>query len=214
MTYAAWSLFALVALADWVAVARGDRRAEAVLKPAATLALIAVPAAALVSFGEPDASVSITVWLFVALFFGLLGDIALLSDSIPRFKLGLAAFLVGHLAYLLAFLQTGTDGPVGAAFTVLFLALVATRHVLPEAWRMGGPTLAIPVAAYTLVIGAMLFAAFGTGIGLIAVGASIFVASDSILSVNRFVRPLPRGHLMVMVTYHVGQALIVAGLLS
>ena len=42
----------------------------------------------------------------------------------------------------------------------------------------------------------------------------VFVASDSILSVNRFVRPLPQARLAIMVTYHVGQALIVAGVLA
>ena len=46
-----------------------------------------------------------------------------------------------------------------------------------------------------------------------AAGATVFVASDAILSVNRFVRPVPHARLVLMVTYHVGQALIVAGVL-
>ena len=45
-------------------------------------------------------------------------------------------------------------------------------------------------------------------------GATVFAASDSILAVNRFVRPLAWAPVAVMVTYHVGQALIVAGLLA
>ena len=46
------------------------------------------------------------------------------------------------------------------------------------------------------------------------VGATVFVASDTILSVNRFVRPVPHARLALMVTYQVGQALIVVGVLS
>ena len=33
-------------------------------------------------------------------------------------------------------------------------------------------------------------------------------------SIDRFVKSIPRAHLVVMVTYHVGQALIVAGVLA
>jgi uncharacterized membrane protein YhhN len=64
------------------------------------------------------------------------------------------------------------------------------------------------------VIGAMLIIAFDTGEPLIAVGASVFAASDSVLAVNRFVSPRPWAPVAVMVTYHVGQALIVAGVLA
>jgi uncharacterized membrane protein YhhN len=212
MTYAAWSLFALVALADWVAVARGDRRAEAVLKPAALVLLIAVALAR----GATDSSTG--EWLLVALAFGLLGDVFLLSDTVTRFTLGLAAFLVGHLAYVAAFVAApgGAFGTLELLVVVLVLAssLAATRDVLPNAWRSDGPALAVPIALYTTVIAAMLVMAFATGLWLVALGAAIFVVSDSTLARDRFVAPLPHGHLFVMVTYHLGQALIVAGLLA
>ncbi|TCJ28992.1 lysoplasmalogenase [Nocardioides jejuensis] len=237
MTYAAWSLFAVLALADWVAVARGSKRLETIFKPAATLALLAVPAAAVASdpstflgswhgtmgtVGAGHVAV-VSPWLFVALAFGLLGDVLLLSDSVARFKAGLAAFLVGHLAYVLAFAAVGagmwgaTDLATGFGpwiFVALMAAALAfTQQVLPNAWKSGGPALAVPMATYTLVIATMLWFAFATGLGLVALGAAIFVASDSILARDRFVAPLPRGHLLVMITYLVGQALIVAGLL-
>ena len=60
----------------------------------------------------------------------------------------------------------------------------------------------------------MVIVAFDTGEPLIAVGATVFAASDSILAVDRFVRPFPWAPVAVMVTYHVGQALIVAGVLA
>ena len=85
---------------------------------------------------------------------------------------------------------------------------------MPATHRQGGAALSVPVAVYTAAIGAMLVCAWFTGEPLLALGATIFVASDATLSVDRFVRPLPRAHLLVMVTYHLGQALIVAGVLA
>jgi uncharacterized membrane protein YhhN len=70
------------------------------------------------------------------------------------------------------------------------------------------------VAVYTVVIGAMVIVAFDTGEPLVAAGASVFAASDSILAVDRFVEPRRWAPVAVIVTYHVGQALLVAGVLS
>jgi uncharacterized membrane protein YhhN len=49
---------------------------------------------------------------------------------------------------------------------------------------------------------------------LVALGATVFVVSDATLSIDRFVRPIPHARLILMITYHVGQALIVAGVLA
>lgn len=210
MTYVAWALFALAALADWHAVHHGLKRLETWAKPATLLALIGVALA----HGATDTSYG--VWLLVALAFGLLGDIALLSDTLPRFKAGVAAFLVGHLAYLVCFTELGLPRPgwSWSVLVVLAATVVLTRDVAPSTHRLGGASLSVPVVIYTLVIAAMLVLAWFTGDWLVALGATVFVASDTILSVNRFVRSLPMASLAVMVTYHVGQALIVAGVLA
>ena len=63
-------------------------------------------------------------------------------------------------------------------------------------------------------IGAMLVCAWFTGEPLVAAGATVFAASDGTLSVNKFVRPVPHARLAIMVTYHVGQGLIVLGVLA
>jgi len=210
MTYAAWALLAVAALADWHAAFHGNKRLETIAKPATLIALILVA----LSLDATDSTAG--RWLLVALAFGLLGDIALLSSTVTRFRLGLAAFLVGHLGYLICFSELGLPRPGWAwgALAVLLVSVVLTRDVTPSVYRKHGPALAVPVAAYTLVIGAMLVLAWFTGDWVIALGASIFVASDSILSVNRFVKPLPHAQLMIMTTYHVGQILIVAGVLG
>lgn len=205
-----WVLPAVLALVDWYAVARDDRRTERWAKPAVLTSLM-VTALVLGAAGSGTGW-----WLLVALFFGLLGDIALLSDTVPRFKAGVVAFLVGHLAYVACFVALGLPRPAWAwlGLVPLAVALVATRGVVPGVNRAAGGTAATMVAAYSGVIGAMLVTAWLTGEPLVALGATIFVASDSILSIDRFVRPLPHARLVLMVTYHVGQALIVLGVLA
>ena len=205
-----WLLPAALALVDWYAVAREDRRTETWAKPAVLVALIVTA----VVLGAPDSEAG--AWLLVALAFGLVGDVFLLGDSDTRFRLGLGAFLVGHLAYVVSFVRLGLDPASWAwiAWVVLLVALLVTRHVAPSAYMRGKMALALPVAIYTVVIGAMVIVAFDTGEPLIAFGATVFAASDSILAVDRFVTPQPGARVVVMVTYHVGQALMVAGVLA
>jgi uncharacterized membrane protein YhhN len=205
-----WLLPAVLALVDWYAVGRNDRRTETWAKPATLVALIVVA----VALGATDTAAG--VWLLVALVLGLAGDVLLLADSDTRFRLGLGAFLVGHLALVVSFGRLGLHPPAWqwASWLVLFACLIATRRVVPATLMRGGRALAFPVALYTVVIGAMVIVAFDTGHPLIAVGATVFAASDSLLAVDRFVSPRPWAPVAVMVTYHLGQALIVAGLLA
>ena len=205
-----WVLPACFALVDWYAVAREDRRTETWAKPLVLSSLLVVA----VVLGATSSTAG--VWLLVALVFGLLGDVALLSDSLPRFRAGVAAFLVGHLAYVACFASLGLATPAWswAGLVVLAAALFATRGVVPATHRLEGPALSVPVAVYSAVIGAMLLCAWFTGVPLVALGASVFVVSDAVLSIDRFVRPIPHARLILMVTYHVGQALIVAGVLT
>jgi len=205
-----WLLPAVLALVEWYAVWRHDRRTQVWAKPAVLVALI-VAALVLGATDDPAGT-----WLLVALVFGLAGDVFLLGDSDTRFRLGLAAFLVGHLAYVGAFVTIGLD-PKGwnyLSFLVLGGCLLATRQVATSTYLRGGLALAGPVALYTVVIGAMVIYAFTTGVGLVAIGASIFAVSDTVLARDRFVRPWDGAQLLVMITYHLGQALIVAGVLA
>jgi uncharacterized membrane protein YhhN len=205
-----WVLPAALALIDWYAVSRADRRTEVWAKPATLVALIVTS----VVLGATDTTAG--RWLLVALVLGLVGDLFLLGDSDTRFRLGLAAFLVGHLGYVVCFVKLGLDPAAWAwvAWVVLLACLLVTRQVAAATYMRGGAALAVPVALYTVVIGAMVILAFDTGEWLIAVGATVFAGSDSILAVDRFVRPRPWAHVVVMMTYHVGQALIVAGVLA
>ena len=63
-----------------------------------------------------------------------------------------------------------------------------------------------------LAIGAMVVLAVGTWSTLAGLGALLFLASDTLLGWGRFVGSAPGGRVLVHVTYHVGQALLVLAL--
>jgi uncharacterized membrane protein YhhN len=74
------------------------------------------------------------------------------------------------------------------------------------------PDLLTPVTAYVSVIGVMVACAISTGEPLAIVGAGIFMLSDTLIAWNRFVQPLLWAPLAIMITYHVGQAMLVLSL--
>ncbi len=198
-----------VAALDWWSVGRARRDVERWAKPAVIVGLVAVALAA----GAGGSTVG--RWVLLALALGLVGDVLLLDDGDARFVGGLSAFLVGHLAWVAAVVAAGLDAPrlgaVGVA--VVLVALVAGRRILPAAVRSSGPALGGAVAAYMAVIGGMAVLGWATGDLLVGLGATLFVASDTVLALGRFVEERPWTRLTVMVTYHLAQSLLVAGLL-
>lgn len=199
-----------VALIDWRAVARADRRTERWAKPAVMVALLGVA----LLLGAADTSTGRLVLL--ALVLGTAGDVLLLEDTERRFLAGLAAFLAGHLAWIGAFATVGLDRPALAwvGVVVMVAALVVGRRILPTALATGGAVLALAVAAYMVVIGVMAVLGWATGHLLVGLGATLFVVSDTVLAHARFVEQRRWSSLAVIVTYHVAQALLVAGLVG
>jgi len=212
VSYAVWVAAAATAAffaADWWAAWHRRPDVERLAKPAAMAGLLTV---ALLAGATDTASGR---WLVLALVLGLVGDVLLLENTPERFLGGLVAFLLGHLAYVAAFVVAGLDRPAlgWLGVLVLLLALVVGRRILPGAVAAGGPQLGAAVGAYMAVIGALAVTGWATGRLLVGVGASLFVVSDTVLAMGRFVQERRWTSVAVMVTYHLAQALIVAGLL-
>lgn len=199
----------LAAMTNWWALVTSRPHVERVAKPLATALLVVVAATA----GSPDTLVRVA--LVVAVLFGLVGDIALLGDSEARFMAGLGAFAVGHAAYVIAALGVGWSWPhalIAVPFMVVLLGWRFLPETVPGARRAGGTVLYVAVLGYAVIISAMVLTATGTRSVLAALGAMAFAASDWTLGYARFVRPVRHRDLLVMVPYHVGQALLVVGL--
>jgi uncharacterized membrane protein YhhN len=201
---AGWLALALAAaVTDWFAVDRGRRPLELVAKPLTMVALILATLAA--DPGEPDAR----PWFVIAQVMSLAGDVALMLKVRSLFLVGLGSFLVAHLAYVVGLAGFGLHGAgllVGLAVVAVMVVVVGLPLVAGV--RRNDADMGPPVIAYILVISTMVVAAVGTLSPLAIAGAVLFYASDATLGWNRFVRPLLRGDVAVMVTYHLAQILL------
>jgi len=188
--------FVAAAVVDWIAVAQGRQQLEWIAKPAA-LALLLLWAA----LGAAPS------WaLIAALAFSLLGDVYLMLPA-NLFVAGLAAFFVGHIAYIDAFHAAFTWRLVWTAVVLGVSAPVGLRIVGAAPGAMRGA-----VSAYMLVIGLMTGSAIASGMTSAVIGALFFMLSDSLIAWNRFVAPFASARLAIIVTYHVGQLLLVYAL--
>ena len=151
--------------------------------------------------------------LLGALLASLVGDV-LLMQSDAYFIPGLVAFLVAHGFYIALFLQDSPRFPSGRALLGT-LGVGAAMLV----WLWGGltdPGLKIAVPVYVGVIALMAAQAIGRATVLrdarawgVAVGALVFMLSDALIAVNRFVLPLPLAPLWILSSYYLAQCLIV-----
>lgn len=186
----------LSASANWWSRLKDDERVEQWSKPLTTILVIGL---ALVS-GAPKGHIEIAV---VALVFCLLGDLALMS-FIDKFILGLAAFLIGHIVFIVLFVKDGFDHPLLAGIAVLLAAMLAAtvgRAIVLGAAHHDA-ALRVPVLSYLVIICTMAAFGWATGNGWVIAGSTLFVISDSVLGWRQFVRERPWMPVTVMVTYH------------
>jgi uncharacterized membrane protein YhhN len=168
----------------------------------------------LVRAGKSTAVGRFDTLLVAALAASLAGDVFLMLPSGAYFIPGLASFLVAHLFYIALFRQ-------GVPWFPSRRALLATLAVggAMYAWVWAGltdPLLRVAVAAYVSVIALMVAQAIGRATAqgdvasqAVALGACIFMLSDSLIAINRFVQPVPLVSLWVLSSYYVAQILMV-----
>lgn len=148
------------------------------------------------------------------------GDVALLREDDTALLEGVAAFLAAHVSYIGAFAsRRGDHGVRGLAVRTAPVGVVWAAVVPALAARAG--SLGLPVASYGTALAAMQAAALTLDDGVpaaararIGVGASVFLVSDALLGLDRFV--LARRHrraldVAVMATYLAAQTCIADG---
>ena len=165
----------------------------------------------------------IKITVVLALIFSWIGDILLIPDGIKWFTAGGISFMISHFFFVLSYMQDvdfSKINPIVVAvlgiffFTVVFFIFRRLKPLLPKA-------LFYPMYLYLLINGAMnCFAIFRylsnkdlAGI-ITVIGAALFFVSDCSLFFVRFDKNSRlKTHFLVMLTYSIGEFLIVLGLI-
>jgi len=153
--------------------------------------------------------------ILLGMAFSCIGDIALMLPF-DAFVPGLIAFLLAHLCYIVAF-RAGFRAGRGLLIAAALLAVFAGIN-LAGLWPLLPNDLRIPVVVYVAVLALMATLALArawaknaatpsvpTSARWAAIGAVLFVISDSVLAWDRFGGGLPAATLCVLSTYYAAQ---------
>jgi len=206
----------LTALVDWYSVWKKNVRLEAVVKPLTMISLIMW----VVFFAAQEQVLdSALIFFVIGLVFCLIGDIFLFLPPDRFFIFGLAAFLLGHVWYIVGFGSFERIGeyyiPVLAYLLVIGLAAyLIVGKLIAGLRRNNKERLIVPLIVYAFVISIMLGSAglrffdsnwTTAGAYLAAGGALLFYISDVLNAWERFVNKFDHDRLIIMATYHLGQ---------
>ena len=155
----------------------------------------------------------------IALVLSLIGDVALLWPK-EGFLPGLVAFLLAHLAYIAAFCVPVRLAARPAVF-VVYGAVAAL--ILSQLWSGVPVALRVPVLAYVLCLATMAAQAAvwwrasdgrpdASLARYAAIGGVLFMASDSLLAIDKFATPLPLAPLWILASYWLAQSCIARSL--
>jgi uncharacterized membrane protein YhhN len=133
------------------------------------------------------------------------------------FLLGLSAFLLAHLFYIVFFHRVRVKEKVKNN-PWLLVAVVAYYAALITLLSPFLGDMKIPVLVYGIVISFMfmlamhmLFIKNKSAGQWMMFGALLFVISDSVLAINKFYQPFEFAGILIMLTYGVAQLFIVEG---
>ena len=192
MVRRATAVFAALAAADTLLAATGHDRPRWLTKPLLMPVLMA----------GRDRPVQ------RALALGGAGDVALLGRGETAFTAGLVSFLAGHVAWIIALRQRPGGGHLRARPALAAPHLAAFGAVNAYLWKRTGKD-RIPVVVYSAALLAMSLAALDSGSPRTAAGGTLFLASDTLLALEKFGGlHLPAHEGLVMATYTSAQALL------
>ena len=148
--------------------------------------------------------------LTIALVFCAIGDY-----TIQWFIVGLSFFLIGHLFYIGCFITAKEkSAPIWIKIILLIFGGIMMGWLGSTLLKNNEIVLAIAVCAYIIVILTMGWTAFRTGSKYAIIGAILFIISDSILAINRFIFNIEFSHQLIMSTYYGAQILMALSIVS
>lgn len=163
--------------------------------------------------------------LLTALTFSWIGDVILLFADKGEiyFILGLVAFLVSHVFYIVLFSKQTISKTISNKLSFIASIGLILLYFFGMITTLGPKlgSLTVPVEIYAIVISSMLFFALKGSFQwntipyqAVLIGALFFIASDSILAFNKFYEPIPYASFLIMITYLAAQFCIVWGILK
>lgn len=170
---------------------------------------------------------SLSNMVLLALVFSWLGDVLLMLESRHEifFIAGLLAFLVAHLYYIFSYRQFRIADTSKALlgvqrFRFSFPIILAGTGLITVLYTHLG-ALKVPVIVYALVLVLMVVNAlfrFGrtsiSSFAMVFFGATLFMISDSMIAINKFLLPVAYSGFWIMITYLAAQILIIQGLIK
>ena len=159
-------------------------------------------------------------FMFAGLFFSWIGDVLL---EIPgggdiMFMAGLGGFLLSLLMYAFVFFTTPGKNEVfhGRFYLlipVLLYGIAMGLYLNNYLGEMRLPVIVYETAMITMLAGAVsrIGKVNRTSYQMVLAGAILFIISDSVLAVNKFVQPVSLSTLIIMGTYITAQWLITIG---
>jgi len=199
------ALAAVMAVAVTVLVAaewQGRRALVLVAKPVASLAFL------LLGWSRFEPGLPYGAWVLVALLLCLVGDLLLMFNR--GFLPGLASFLLGHVAYVVAFsaLLLPRLWPAVWMLPPLAISTVAATWLSPHLGRLRVAVLAYIAVITVMVWGAIAVAAAGPGPWIVAAGAVLFYLSDLAVARDRLVTKAFGSRAWGLPAYYLGQFLL------
>lgn len=207
-------VFIVILLADLIAVQLNYKIAEWVFKPLIVIWLLSY--FILQTRHEKN---DLKKWIIIALLFSWLGDVLLMlqGDNSIFFLLGLSAFLLAHVFYILFFHFVRVRENVKSRWYLLLIVVIYYALLISILSPWLGE-MKLPVRIYGIVISFMFMLAMhmlfikNNRAGLLMMaGALLFVISDSVLAINKFYHPFEMADVVVMTTYGFAQLLITEG---
>lgn len=140
--------------------------------------------------------------------------VCMIADGVLYWFLpGLITFFIGHVFYIFAFHHAARKSvPIWVAAPLLLYGAGMAIWVAGSQFSAGQTVLGIAIIAYIGVILTMGWMAIRTRLKLAIIGALLFIFSDSVLAIDRFVYALPYRDAFVMVTYYAAQVFIAASI--
>lgn len=214
MKYVFLAVFIIATAIHLYASLKQDKKMRNMTKPFILLALL--------GFYVLAARVPST-FIILALIFSWLGDVLLMPKGVKWFTAGGIAFMISHVFFILGYLKDVNFAAIPVWLVILLAVFFVTvvTYIFSKLKPHLPKALFYPMFLYLLINGAMnCFAIFrwvsvpSAATLTTAIGAALFFISDSSLFFVRFNKDSRlKTHFLVMLTYSIGELLIVLGLL-